>query len=171
MHASLPFTVLKLSENFLAVFAQTGKVVHASLPFTVLKLNFHECRDACISCGTVVHASLPFTVLKRREIRIGSFVANIQSRACFPTVYGFETLRVRYHICVSTRVPVVHASLPFTVLKLLEMLVCRQIVFGLLSCMLPYRLRCLKGKKKSPFVMSGVFSLKSSQLAGRAFLC
>ncbi len=65
----------------------------------------------------VVHASLPFTVLKLRVASTGSTAKLSTSRACLPTVYGFET-RLSFSTYPAKRLMlVVHASLPFTVLK------------------------------------------------------
>ena len=67
-----------------------GVVVHASLPFTVLKL---VCWVFIVIPPylTVVHASLPFTVLKHLFLVVLLRYTMRTSRACLLTVYGFET--------------------------------------------------------------------------------
>ena len=93
MHASLPFTVLKLQGTGGGITEQATEVVHASLPFTVLTLIM---LIAFLDNGiesAVVHASLPFTVLKHFYVNYSTnFKVNMQSRACLLTVYGFETI-------------------------------------------------------------------------------
>ena len=121
-------------------------VVHASLPFTVLKPQPGQCRRAlplkwsracfptvygfetrmpkvgsAIELDVVVHASLPFTVLKPQPGQCRRALPLKWSRACFPTVYGFETSKYFGYIAMNNLL-VVHASLPFTVLKLLSLL-------------------------------------------------
>ena len=93
VHASLPFTVLKHNHKITFVTgALKCQVVHASLPFTVLKHN-HKITfvTGALKCQ-VVHASLPFTVLKLLNSSTAAFsISLVEGRACFPTVYGFET--------------------------------------------------------------------------------
>ncbi len=95
MHASLPFTVLKL-KNLRIITWDSVVVVHASLPFTVLK----QCNlfSIVINLSFVVHASLPFTVLKQTLSEITNRFA--ARRACLLTVYGFETTSFQIFILI-----------------------------------------------------------------------
>ena len=91
MHASLPFTVLKLVlQSLQGSSAVLFQVVHASLPFTVLKL-VNVNGATVFGIKSVVHASLPFTVLKLVPESFHDNLLLSHSRACLLTVYGFET--------------------------------------------------------------------------------
>ena len=72
-------------------FVDDPTVVHASLPFTVLKLDVVTESSGVGSDVHVVHASLPFTVLKPKYQEEHLSLTDLEGRACLLTVYGFET--------------------------------------------------------------------------------
>ena len=143
MHASLPFTVLKLPSGTLASITIDIKRRACLLTVYGFETWHWWLTWQSLPRSDVVHASLPFTVLKHSFNLVPSMNPVLLGRACLLTVYGFETLplpqqtsnqtlpgscmppyRLRFWNFIMSRtsistsnIQVVHASLPFTVLK------------------------------------------------------
>ena len=142
VHASLPFTVLKLCFSCASLYPLSIIWRSCMLPYRLRFWNISaSMAHQDLSLIWVVHASLPFTVLKLNNRDIHDVGVLDNSRACFPTVYGFETY---YNIYLLSSLllssgracfPTVYGFETFANNWASEVCICQK------SCMLPYRLR------------------------------